>query len=173
MNRLSSCAVCLCTFALLAAPAATLGLPAQETASQAEEKPEKDKDAFDKAGNATAGALQKAGEATEKGLGAAGKGAGAAVEHTGRGVKTAAQATAGALEQTGEAIGDFFEGNPGDADRVRQVQQALQVKGYDVGPIDGIAGPKTRTGVSQFQYDQELPVTGKVDEQTAERLGLE
>jgi peptidoglycan hydrolase-like protein with peptidoglycan-binding domain len=157
--------------ALLAAPAVA---PAgQEPSSQGQEKPKKEKDKFDKAGQATEGAMGKAGEATEKGLESAGKGIGAAVEHTGRGVTKGAKATAGALEKTGEAVADFFDGNDGDQDRVREVQHALQGKGYYAGPIDGIAGPKTRSGVREYQQDEGLPVTGKADEKTAERLGVE
>jgi peptidoglycan hydrolase-like protein with peptidoglycan-binding domain len=170
MNRLSSYSICLCTLALLAAPAAA---PAGQPSSQAQEKPKKEKDTFDKAGKATEGAMKKAGEATEKGLEAAGKGIGAAVEHTGRGVTKGAKATAGALEHTGEAVADFFDGNDADQDRVRAVQRALQEKGYYAGPIDGIAGPKTRSGVREYQQDERLAVTGKVDEKTAERLGVE
>lgn len=171
MNRLSFYSICLCALALLAAPPAALA--GQEPSSQAQEKPKKEKDAFDKAGKATEGAMKKAGEATEKGLEGAGKGIGAAVEHTGRGVTKGAKATAGALEQTGEAIADFFDGNDGDQDRVREVQRALQQKGYYAGPIDGIAGPKTRSGVREYQQDEGLSVTSKVDKKTAERLGVE
>lgn len=164
MNRLASCSICLCVFALLAAPALARD-PAEQEPRQTQEK-SKQMDAFDKAGNATEGALKKAGEG-------AGKGVGAAVEHTGRGVTTAAKATAGALAETGEAIADFFDGNDGDQDRVREVQLVLEEKGYYTGSIDGIAGPKTRISVREFQHDQELPVTGKVDQRTAERLGVD
>jgi len=168
MKRLSLCSIfstCLCAFALLTAPAIQ-GAADQEPSSQEQEKPRKEKDAFDRAGKATEGALEKAGEG-------AGKGVGAAVEHTGRGVTRAAKATAGALEKTAEAIADFFDGNEGDEDRVREVQRVLQQKGYYSGPIDGIVGPKTRSGVREFQRDEELPVTGKVDAKTAERLGVD
>lgn len=173
MKRLASCSICLCVFALLASPAAARDPAEQQPSNQAQQEPKKEKDSFDKAGNATEGAFKKAGAATEKGLEGAGKGIGAAVEHTGRGVTTAAKATPGALAETGEAIADFFDGNDGDQDRVREVQLVLEEKGYYTGPIDGIAGPKTRSCVRDFQHDQELPVTGKVDEKTAKRLGVE
>jgi len=67
---------------------------------------------------------------------------------------------------------DFFDGADGDQHRVREVQRVLQEKGYYTGQIDGIAGPKTRSSVRDFQHDYELPVTGKVDATTAERLGI-
>lgn len=152
----------LCAFALLTAPA--IAQQSSDERQAQESKQEKDK--IDKAGNATEKAVRKAGEAT-------GKGVGAAVEHTGRGVKTAAKATAGAMEKTGEAIAGFFDGGEGDEDRVREVQRALQAKGYYSGSIDGIAGPQTRAGVREYQKDEELEVTGKVDAKTAASLGVE
>jgi hypothetical protein len=167
MKRQSLGIASLCAFALLAGPAV-----AQQSESQAQQS-RQEKDKFEKAGNATEKAVGKAGQATEKGLEGAGKGIGEAVEHTGRGVKTAAKATAGAMKQTGEAIADFFDGEDGDADRVREVQLALQAKGYYSGEIDGIAGPKTRAGVREYQTDENLDVTGKVDKKTAESLGVE
>ena len=167
MKRISLAMASLCVLALLAGPATAQ----QSDAQQQTQKQEKDK--FDKAGKATEKALGKAGEATEEGLEAAGKGTGAAVEHTGRGVRTAAKATAGAMKETGKAIADFFDGGDGDEDRVREVQQALQAKGYYSGPIDGIVGPQTLSGVREYQQDEQLEVTGKVDAKTAESLGVE
>jgi hypothetical protein len=148
MKRISLGIIYLSAFALLAGPAM-----AQES------KQEKDK--FEKAGNATEKGLEKAGEGAEKGLEGAGKGVGAAVEHSGRGVSTAAKATAGAMAKTGEAIADFFDGEEGNEDRVREVQRALQAKGYYSGQIDGIAGPQTRSGVREYQTDEGLEVTGQ------------
>lgn len=159
MKRIPLALVSACTLALLAGPAMAQNDP-------------KPKDKFEKAGESTEKAVGEAGEATEKGLKTAGKGVGEAVEHTGRGVKTAAKATAGAMEKTGHAIGDFFDGDDGDADRVREVQTALQAKGYYSGEIDGIVGPKTRAGVREYQTDENLEVTGKVDKKTAESLGV-
>jgi peptidoglycan hydrolase-like protein with peptidoglycan-binding domain len=173
MNRLSSLATGLCALALTALPVLAPAAASQEPSSQAQAKSKTDKDAFDKAGEATQGAFKKAGKATEKGLEAAGKGTGTAVEHTGRGVTTAAKATAGAMSDAGKAIADFFDGKPGDQDRVREVQRALQQQGYYQGAIDGIVGPKTKSGVREFQQDENLPVTGKVDEKTAEQLGVD
>ena len=161
MKHVSFALVSFCTFALLAAPA--VGQQSAEERQRQESKQEKDK--FDKAGNATEKKVEKAGEAT-------GKGIGAAVEHTGRGVTTAAKATAGAMQKTGHAIADFFDGSEGDEDRVREVQRALQAKGYYSGSIDGIAGPQTRAGVREYQKDEELEATGKVDAKTAASLGV-
>jgi peptidoglycan hydrolase-like protein with peptidoglycan-binding domain len=58
------------------------------------------------------------------------------------------------------------------SDQVKNVQQALQDKGLDPGPIDGIIGPKTMAALRAFQKDQKLPETGRLDDQTREKLGV-
>jgi peptidoglycan hydrolase-like protein with peptidoglycan-binding domain len=124
------------------------------------------KDAGDKAGEATEHALEKAGDGAEKGLDTVGKGLGAAVEHTTRGTVKA-----------GKAIGDFFDDDVDrdniDQDDVKEVQEALQKKGYYNGPIDGIVGDKTRSGVKEFQQDEDLPATGRINALTLQRLDVE
>ncbi|CAA7624235.1 peptidoglycan-binding protein [Magnetospirillum sp. UT-4] len=49
---------------------------------------------------------------------------------------------------------------------VREAQQNLASMGYDVGPVDGVMGPSTRQAVRQFQRDQNLPASGRLDQQT-------
>lgn len=56
--------------------------------------------------------------------------------------------------------------------QVRSVQQALQGKGMDPGPADGIAGLKTQQAVREFQKAQNLPQTGQLDAQTLQKLGV-
>ena len=55
---------------------------------------------------------------------------------------------------------------------MRSVQQALQSKGMDPGPADGIAGPRTQAAVRAYQKDQNLPQTGNLDAQTLGKLGV-
>lgn len=50
------------------------------------------------------------------------------------------------------------------ADMVRRAQAALNAKGYDSGPVDGIVGRQTRGAIRQFQADAGLPVTGTLDQ---------
>lgn len=50
------------------------------------------------------------------------------------------------------------------------VQLILDDAGYDVGGIDGIFGPKTKLALRNFQEDNELDTTGKVDEDTIAAL---
>lgn len=51
----------------------------------------------------------------------------------------------------------------------REVQQALQSRGYDVGPIDGMPGPKTNAAIRQFEAENGL---GSDIIATAEALGV-
>jgi peptidoglycan hydrolase-like protein with peptidoglycan-binding domain len=56
---------------------------------------------------------------------------------------------------------------------VRKVQQQLQAKGMDPGPIDGIWGPQTHSALEQFQQKQGLQASGQVDARTLAALGIE
>jgi hypothetical protein len=132
------------------------------------------------AGESSKAALGKAGDGADTGLGTAGKGLGAAVEHTGRGTTDAGKATAGAMKKTGQAVAGFFGGDDKDSgsaaarnDRTRAMQRALKSKGFYGGAIDGIAGPQTQSGLREFQGDNGLGKSGKLDAATAKKLGLE
>jgi peptidoglycan hydrolase-like protein with peptidoglycan-binding domain len=54
----------------------------------------------------------------------------------------------------------------------KKLQEALKAKGHDPGPIDGIIGPKTRSALSAFQEASGIKGTGRLDDQTAEKLGV-
>jgi peptidoglycan hydrolase-like protein with peptidoglycan-binding domain len=55
---------------------------------------------------------------------------------------------------------------------IKEAQESLNDKGFDVGPADGALGPRTRAGIRQYQESEELPVTGRLDVQTAGKLGV-
>jgi peptidoglycan hydrolase-like protein with peptidoglycan-binding domain len=59
------------------------------------------------------------------------------------------------------------------SDAVREVQQALQQKGHDVGPIDGVMGPKTSAALREFQQAEGLKASGRLDRQTLSALGVQ
>lgn len=58
-------------------------------------------------------------------------------------------------------------------DIIRQVQQALKDRGYDVGPVDGIPGTATRKAIADFQAAVGLPSTGAMTAGTVARLGID
>lgn len=55
---------------------------------------------------------------------------------------------------------------------IYQAQKALKELGYDPGPVDGIWGKATERAIKYFQVDKVLPVTGQLDGQTKEKLGI-
>jgi len=55
---------------------------------------------------------------------------------------------------------------------VKKVQQALKDKGYYAGPVDGALGEQTRAAVRKLQKDNDLPATGRLDDETLDRLGV-
>jgi peptidoglycan hydrolase-like protein with peptidoglycan-binding domain len=59
-----------------------------------------------------------------------------------------------------------------DPQSVRDVQQALKQKGFDVGAVDGRMGPETQSALREFQRSQGLPQSGNLDQQTLSALGV-
>jgi Putative peptidoglycan binding domain len=53
-----------------------------------------------------------------------------------------------------------------------QVQERLKKLGYYEGEVDGANGPKTKAAVAHFQRDNNLKVTGVVDQHTDSALKL-
>jgi hypothetical protein len=56
------------------------------------------------------------------------------------------------------------------SDAVRAAQQMLSKNGFDVGPIDGILGRRTGAALRDFQQQQQLTQTGKLDADTLRAL---
>lgn len=59
-----------------------------------------------------------------------------------------------------------------DKSEVRSVQQNLKDNGYYNGNVDGLMGPQTREAIRKYQKAESLPVTGRLDSQTAGKLGV-
>jgi peptidoglycan hydrolase-like protein with peptidoglycan-binding domain len=55
---------------------------------------------------------------------------------------------------------------------VNTIQEALRNKGHYRGKIDGVFGLRTRASVRAYQKSENLRVTGRVDTQTAGKLGV-
>jgi lipid-binding SYLF domain-containing protein len=58
-------------------------------------------------------------------------------------------------------------------DNIKKAQEALRDKGYEPGPSDGLWGPRTKAALRKYQESQNLPVTGRLDAETAAKLGVE
>jgi peptidoglycan hydrolase-like protein with peptidoglycan-binding domain len=52
-----------------------------------------------------------------------------------------------------------------NADGVRRVQTLLRQKGFESGPLDGVAGPLTKAAVRSFQEKYGMKVSGDMDNQ--------
>ena len=59
-----------------------------------------------------------------------------------------------------------------DASTIRSVQQALNDRGYNAGPVDGQWGAATRDAVKRFQQVTGLPATGELGRPTLAALGV-
>jgi phage tail-like protein len=67
----------------------------------------------------------------------------------------------------------IFFGPPALSKRdMTAVEEALQAKGYTPGEIDGVADDEAHAAIRAFQKDNGLPMTGMVDQKTADRLGV-
>ena len=60
-----------------------------------------------------------------------------------------------------------------EKEKKKDIEQALQDKGFEPGSVDGVIDSQTQSAISKFQRDNNLPATGTVDEQTAKQLGVE
>jgi len=55
---------------------------------------------------------------------------------------------------------------------VRRLQEQLRSQGHDPGASDGVMGPQTQDALRAYQRRNGLAETGRLDTQTAEKLGL-
>ncbi|MGI9072384.1 MAG: peptidoglycan-binding domain-containing protein [Bryobacteraceae bacterium] len=54
---------------------------------------------------------------------------------------------------------------------IRHAQEVLKDKGYYKADVDGKYGPETRAALEKYQQDEKLNVSGRLDSDTAARLG--
>lgn len=81
----------------------------------------------------------------------------------------------GRMERTGA---EETEGKDSPAERwtkqdISKAQEALKNQGHDPGSIDGMMGPQTRQAISAFQKASGLKETGRLDAETAKKLGVQ
>lgn len=79
-----------------------------------------------------------------------------------------AQSTSGAPPAEAKAAPKKVASN----DEVKALQEALDKAGYTL-KADGRMGPKTRAALKKYQKGNGLKVTGKPDQATKEKLGVQ
>lgn len=57
-------------------------------------------------------------------------------------------------------------------DQRAAAQRALNARGYDAGPPDGVLGPRSRDAIRSFQAANNISPSGDLDAATMERLGI-
>lgn len=55
---------------------------------------------------------------------------------------------------------------------IEKAQKELSDKGYYKGKIDGVMGPQTHSAIREYQKEQGVAATGRLDSQTARTLGV-
>lgn len=56
--------------------------------------------------------------------------------------------------------------------KVKEVQRALDSRGFAVGSVDGIWGSQTRSALKQFQSSNGLEASGELNDETFNALGI-
>lgn len=80
--------------------------------------------------------------------------------------------SSGTMSRDNASSPGMMRGQKAGKANVRQVQEALKAQGHDPGPIDGMMGPQTQQALRDYQRSQNLTETGRLDQQTAEKLGV-
>lgn len=62
--------------------------------------------------------------------------------------------------------------NASATEMTRAVQRELQIRGYETGGRDGIAGVMTRGAIMAYEYDHNLPLSGQPSEQLLKAILL-
>jgi len=57
-------------------------------------------------------------------------------------------------------------------EEIRQLQIALNAKGFNIGTPDGVLGPRTTQALIQFQRREGFQATGQIDSRTVTALGI-
>ena len=78
-----------------------------------------------------------------------------------------------ANQQQGGGPSMLYDARSLDQGQVRQIQQALNKKGFHAGNADGTWGEETRQAVQNFQKAQGIKQTGQLDDKTVSALGVQ
>lgn len=69
--------------------------------------------------------------------------------------------------------GQHMAGQQLSQEKIKEIQEALKEKGQYQGEVDGVFGATTQQALREFQQKENLQVTGRVDKETAQALGVE
>lgn len=89
-----------------------------------------------------------------------------------RGLAVTGLASADLLGRLGQEADDDAPAGPTPR-QIAAVQRALNDRGYEAGPTDGVLGPSTRTAIRTFQSDGGMQPTGRVSPQLLAALGID
>ena len=79
----------------------------------------------------------------------------------------------GAMGAASKSMSSAARASTRDRDIVGAVQQALNDKGFNPGPIDGKWGPRTQAALTKFQKSEGITASRKLDDQTLAALGVD
>jgi Putative peptidoglycan binding domain len=162
MKKLTTAACALALgIAWAAAPASAQTTPkAEQKADQIEKQTEQKADQIERDAKQKARETRKAGDAeADRVRGKSGDTVGDKMDRAWDKTKAKSGEMKDKITGNGTANGD-----------VRAAQQALQEKGFNPGPIDGVMGPRTSAAVKEFQEKENLTATGQLDAETRARL---
>jgi peptidoglycan hydrolase-like protein with peptidoglycan-binding domain len=77
----------------------------------------------------------------------------------------------GAQQQQSQQLQNGSQSTP-KQQHVREAQQELMERGYDVGSVDGQLGPKTSSALREFQQAEGIQPSGQLDRPTLEKLEI-
>ena len=92
------------------------------------------------------------------------------VEMEARGAQKPGRMEKSGAENAGDKQGDREKWAMQD---VKKAQEALKNTGHDPGSMDGVMGPRMRQAIRGFQNANGLKETGRLDAETAKKLGVE
>jgi TPR repeat protein len=83
-----------------------------------------------------------------------------------------AQTTSAAVVKASWKTDLAVTNKPAGSTMIMEAQRLLRQRGYDTGPADGVAGPRTLNAVRSFQRSAGLPATGEVDEKLIVKMAF-
>lgn len=90
----------------------------------------------------------------------------------GQGVPATGEPSQALLDELRTTSNDATPESGLSRDHRAAAQRALNARGYDAGPPDGVLGPRSRVAIRSFQTASDLGASGTLDAATLQRLGV-